>query len=337
MIKVTCYGPRGSIPAPSRKGRNGEPDFNTSEYGGNTSAYLIEAGPFKFLTDFGSGSLVAGDYLLKTGQGFNGHFICPISHWHHDHIQGLPFCSLFFIASNTFHFHGFAPSGRESHVPFGRAVESVLIEQQDAPHFPVSHSAMPGKKFYHSHHFQFSETFTYFANEDGSLVYNATQMIGQAHETLPADIKNDPRRWVTVTTVPLNHPNGCLGFLIQHMGDTLFYGTDNEPLLFLNAQITKHAKKANWMLLDGQYTPEQLAGAAQGFGHGTPRNCVDQAKACETEHLVIHHHDPRHDDTKLAAMEADAMQYAKDIGFNGTVEFAREGKSWTFGFGSEEG
>lgn len=236
-----------------------------------------------------------------------------------------------FIANNTFHFHGFAPAGRESSVPFDRAIESVLIEQQEAPHFPVSFGALPSKRFYRAHHFQFSETFTYFADEAGTYHYNATQMIGQAHETLPPDIKNDPRRWIKVTTIPLNHPNGCLGFAVEYMGDKVVYCTDNEPLLYLNKEISKHAKGADWLLLDGQYTPEQLAGMSQGFGHGTPRNCVDQAKACNAKHLVIHHHDPRHDDTKVAAMEQDALAYAASVGFAGEVEFAREGRVWVIG------
>ncbi len=54
MMKVTCFGPRGSIPAPSRKGRNGQPDFRTDEFGGNTSCYLVEAGPFTIILDMGA-------------------------------------------------------------------------------------------------------------------------------------------------------------------------------------------------------------------------------------------------------------------------------------------
>lgn len=330
-MKITCYGPRGSIPAPSRKGRNGNPDFNTTEFGGNTSCYLVEAGPFNILLDMGSGILNCGDDLMKTGRGFGKHFIILISHFHWDHIQGGPFAIPLFIGSNHFHFHGFAPVGQEHAVPFDHTLEKVLSDQQDAPHFPVSHGAMPGHKSYHAHHFQFSGTFTYFCNEDGSYVHNATQMIGQDHETLPADIKNDPHRWVKITTIPLNHPNGCLGYKIEYMGEVAVYCTDNEPLLFLNKEINKHAKDCDWLLLDGQYTAEQLAGMSQTFGHGTPRNCVDQAKAANAKRCIIHHFSPRHDDTKLTAMEVDVIAYAREISYTGIVEFAREGQCWELG------
>ena len=330
-MKITCYGPRGSIPSPSRKGRNGQPDFNTMEFGGNTSSYLIEAGPFTVLMDMGSGIAVLGDDLMKTGRGVGKQFIVPISHWHWDHIQGGPFAIPFFVGSNQFHYHGFAPVGSERTMSFKQSLEEVLADQQDAPHFPISHNAMPGQKEYRPHHFQSSETVTYFCNEAGEYVYNATQMVGHVHETLPADIRNDPRRWLKITTIPLNHPNGCLGYRIEYMGDVAVYCSDNEPLLYLNKEIIKHAKDCDWLLLDGQYTAEQLAGMSQTFGHGTPRNCVEQAKATNAKRCVIHHHDPRHDDTKLAAMEADAIAYAKEIGYTGIVEFAREGQVWELG------
>lgn len=321
-IKITCYGPRGSIPAPSRKG------FSTVEYGGNTSCYLVEAGPFTIILDMGSGILVAGDDLLKAGKGFGKEFVILLSHFHWDHIQGGPFAVPLFIGSNKFHFHGFAPSGSENHVPFDRIVEQVIASQQEAPNFPVPHQAMPGRKEYRTHHFQFSETFTYFCDEAGKLHHNATQVIGKAHETLPVDVKNDPRRWIKITTIPLNHPNGCLGYSTEYMGTKVVYCTDNEPLLYMNKEINKHAKDADWLLLDGQHTPEQLAGMTQTFGHGTPNNCVDQAKACGAKHLVIHHHDPRHDDAKIADMERQTVQYAVGVGYTGSMEFAKEGAVW---------
>lgn len=334
MMKITCYGARGSIPAPSRKG------FNTIEYGGNTSCFLVEAGEsesggpmFTILLDMGSGILVAGDDLMKTGRGVNKNFIVLLSHFHWDHIQGGPFSVPLFVGTNTFHFHGFAPVGRESAAEFEKSVESVLIDQQDAPNFPVSHTAMPSKKFYHSHRFLFSETFTYHCDEKGKLHYNATQVIGQDHETLPADVRNDPRRFIKITTIPLQHPNGCLGYKIEYMGDAILYATDDEPMMFLNKEIIKHSKSTYgqpvlWAYFDGQYTAEQLAGMTQGFGHGTWKRCVDLAHACNMPRCEIGHHDPRHDDAKVAQMEAEARAYAQQIGYKGIVEFVREGTVW---------
>ena len=125
-------------------------------------AILLRQGPITILLDMGSGIMNLGDDLMKSGKGMGKNYIVLISHFYWDHIQDGAFCVPLFIGSNKFHFHGFAPAGRESSIPFERSVESVIVKQQEAPNFPVSHQAIPGLKQYHAHHFQFSESFTYY-------------------------------------------------------------------------------------------------------------------------------------------------------------------------------
>ena len=320
-ITITCYGPRGSLPSPSYKG------FSTLVYGGNTSSYHVQAGPFSFFLDLGSGVSNLGDRLMKSGKGVGKSHICLLSHWHWDHIQGGPFCVPFFVASNTFHFHGFAPAGQETERPLNKTVELLLSSQQVSPHFPVAHGAMPSNKVYQAHQRQFSETFYYVANDDGTYTFVADSMAcckrsSMLNQPMPVD------RTVKVTTIPLNHPDGCLGYRIEYMNKVIVYCTDDEPLMFLNKEIVKHAKNADWLLMDGQYTHEQLSGMYQTFGHGTPSRCVETAQACGAKLVVVHHHDPKHDDNKVALMENEATLYAADRGYTGKVEFAREGMVW---------
>ena len=71
---VKMHGVRGSIPQPK----------NTSKYGGNTSCYELVTDDFQIILDTGTGFQ---DVILdrqKTTIILYGHF-------HHDHIQGLPF------------------------------------------------------------------------------------------------------------------------------------------------------------------------------------------------------------------------------------------------------
>lgn len=311
-MKVTCYGPRGSIPAPSTK------RFSTIEFGGDTTCYYVEAGPFVLILDCGSGMRALGNDLMSDGKGFGKTFICPVSHYHWDHIQGLPFFVPVFIEANTFHFHGFQPSGTE-HGPMP-VVEKMLEHQQSNPHFPVAHGAMPSKKTYTDHARQFSETFWYTDNT-GLVKYHS----------------EDPSEWhqdenvLKITTIPLNHPNGCLGYRIEYMGQVLVYATDNEPLRHPNFALTKHGKDADILILDGQYTEKQLCGMVQTFGHGTPKACVEQAIACKAKYLVIHHHDPNNDDDTISKMEHDTVAYANALAFEGYVEFARQDAVWEIG------
>ena len=71
---VKMHGVRGSIPQPN----------GTSKYGGNTSCYELVTDDFQIILDTGTGFQ---DVILdrqKTTIILYGHF-------HHDHIQGLPF------------------------------------------------------------------------------------------------------------------------------------------------------------------------------------------------------------------------------------------------------
>ncbi len=171
---------------------------------------------------------------------------------------------------------------------------------------------MPAQKSYYDHSSLFSERF---------LLDNSTGKV--EHKPSQEYDKNNPQH-LLVTTIPLNHPQGCLGYRIDHLGKSLAFCTDNEPLAFTNKNINILAKDVDLLVLDGQYTKAQLASFAQGFGHGNPELCVDQAKACGANRLIIHHHDPSHDDNTLKIMEKECQAYAQKL----SIEFAKEGMSW---------
>lgn len=316
-MKITCYGPRGSIPSPS----TGE--FSTVGFGGDTSCYYVEAGPFRIILDFGSGARALGNDLMRDGV-VGKSFIALLSHYHWDHVQGLPFCAPLFVRSNDFHVHGHLPMSRSGvHTHLQDTVERVLSEQQATPHFPVALGSMPSTRYYTTHAAQFSEMVEYgaFTDVTGRVRYQEVD-----HRTTSAS-KEDVIR---ITTLPLNHPDGCLGYRIDYMGRSVTYCTDTEPYRATNAMITKLAKGTDLLIMDGQHTEEQLGSGSQGFGHGTPRACLEQAVACGAAALVVHHHDPAHNDARLTSMEAE-LRMIRDADDRATcsVEFARQGVCWT--------
>lgn len=337
-MQVTCYGPRGSLPAPSRAARGNKPAFTTTEYGGNTSCYYVEAGPFRVILDAGSGISVLGDDLMKAGL-IGKHFLFFLSHYHWDHIQGLPFSVPFFIAPNVFHIHGFTPDGEEGPCP-RTPVEKMLAEQQSSPHFPVPHESLPASRGYYAHSWQFSETLWYVHFPKGAFTGTGENLQPGAYDLTFEDPATwgageddwrdtpDPEDVLKITTIPLNHPNGCLSYRIEHQGKVFVYATDHEPARHTWARLNNLGKGCDLAVLDGQYTEAQIAAMTQGFGHGTPRSCIEQALAMDARHILIHHHDPKHDDTKVAEMEADSLVYARDTGFAGKVEFSREGVTY---------
>lgn len=330
-MKISIYGARGSIPSPSSG------DFKTDLFGGNTTCLGIEAGPFRVLLDNGSGVRQYGKDQMKKGN-IGKHFLVLISHYHWDHIQGLPFCIPYFIKGNTFHFHGHEPQGHESDRLLTSTVEGLISQQQASPHFPVAHKSLPSTRLYHSHPRLFSESFWYFVQEDGSYEMVVDQAMDRVKQTLPPTIKMDPTRWIKITTIPVNHPDGCLGYRIDYMGKSFAFCTDHEPARYPWEAITRltseqrDAKghvtqtRCDVIYLDGQYTEAQIAKGTQGFGHGTPNACVEQAIAGKIPQVLIGHHDPDHDDAKLVLMEEEASRYAKTVAeYPLEVAFAREG------------
>ena len=324
-MKITCFGSRGSLPSPSRAYDN----FHTEEFGGNTTCYLIEAGPFTIKIDDGSGSAVLGNHLMKTKQfGPNGvnelDIINLCTHYHSDHIQGVGFHAPFYFGENCYHFHGPSPSN-EAHNDYGiNIVKQMLSQNQEAPYFPVPHRELPAKKHYKEHSAQFSEVF-YYGHFKGDFTY--------IPEMKNYDITSEyeERNYIKITTIPLIHPNDCLGYLIEYCGKKLAFCTDCEPMRYPNAKIKKIWLGADILFMDGQYTEEQIAGMTQGFGHGTPKSCLEQAEATAIPKLVIIHHDPSHDDTTLTTMEQEIQAHLKektDYSYVESVEFAREGTAW---------
>jgi phosphoribosyl 1,2-cyclic phosphodiesterase len=125
-MKIKIWGVRGSTPTP-------QPE--NLRYGGNTPCVEIRSAAGKLLiVDCGSGLRMLGKALVKEfgDQPIRAHVL--ISHYHWDHIQGLPFFAPLYAARNQFHFHCF-------HLPQA-SVEEALQGQMADPYFPVDMSAM---------------------------------------------------------------------------------------------------------------------------------------------------------------------------------------------------
>ena len=73
------WGARGSCPAPGK---------DTYQYGGETTCMLLRAGAYQCLIDCGSGARIAANEYMHQ---FDGDLDIFFSHFHLDHICGLPF------------------------------------------------------------------------------------------------------------------------------------------------------------------------------------------------------------------------------------------------------
>ncbi len=119
-MRLRLWGVRGSTPAP-------EPE-NTG-YGGNTSCLEIQSGdgtPLVF--DAGTGARGLGLALTQRASGDSAGVEIFLTHFHWDHIQGIPFFAPLYLQSFEVRFHSIHPAGE---------LQRILEAQMRGPYFPA--------------------------------------------------------------------------------------------------------------------------------------------------------------------------------------------------------
>ncbi|MFZ3215628.1 MAG: MBL fold metallo-hydrolase [Candidatus Acidiferrales bacterium] len=244
--KLVFWGVRGSTPTLER---------DTWRYGGNTPCLELTApDATKFILDCGTGLRALGNHLTarRRGLGIDAHIL--VTHYHWDHIQGIPFFHPFFESQNRFHFYSF-----QSKYLGPNSLEQVFAAQLASPYFPVDVSMMTAAREFHE-------------------VGDAEKW--EIHGT-------------RITSRFLNHPQGCLGYRLETSGGSIVYATDNEPgNSTCDQNLRLLAQGADVLIYDAQYSPEQLASDRKGWGHSSWLEGVKIAREAKVRNLVLFHHDP---------------------------------------------
>jgi phosphoribosyl 1,2-cyclic phosphodiesterase len=126
---VRFWGVRGSTPTPQSE---------NLRYGGNTSCVEVRLNGHIYIFDCGTGFRNLGKQLEMEKNGTPMHAHIFLSHFHWDHIQGIPFFApLYNNPKNSFMFH----SSNQT-----RGMERALEEQMSDPFFPVKMNEMAAKR-----------------------------------------------------------------------------------------------------------------------------------------------------------------------------------------------
>jgi phosphoribosyl 1,2-cyclic phosphodiesterase len=126
---VRFWGVRGSTPTPQA---------GNLRYGGNTSCVEVRLGNSIYIFDCGTGFRQLGQHLSREFQNQPVQAHIFVSHFHWDHIQGIPFfLPLYERPENRFVFHASART---------RSLERVMEEQMAVPYFPVNMTEMKSKR-----------------------------------------------------------------------------------------------------------------------------------------------------------------------------------------------
>ncbi len=130
-MEVKFWGVRGSIPTP-------HPDF--LQFGGNTTCLEVRLpGGEPVIIDGGTGLRYLGQSLMKESRGRRMSLRILMTHFHWDHIQGIPYFAPLFDAGNQVTFYSNRPAAE---------LKEILEGQMSSPYFPISLAHLPAARHF---------------------------------------------------------------------------------------------------------------------------------------------------------------------------------------------
>jgi phosphoribosyl 1,2-cyclic phosphodiesterase len=255
-MELRFWGVRGSIPTPGP---------HTFKIGGNTTCVSLHLNDYVFVFDAGTGIRQLGRYLEEEERSRCKGSIF-LTHYHWDHIQGLPFFAPVFRKENRFSIYGEPKKGV--------AIEELLCEQMEPPYFPVDMKCLEG-------------------------LVNFIQVQPDSKMQMPHDVNIHTVRLSHPNGAigyRLDAPQFSLCFITDH----------EHPAEGLSESVAEFVQGATVLIHDAQYTPEEKQRAKGGWGHSSWEEAALTAKKAQATRLYLIHHDPDRSDEELKNIQNDA-------------------------------
>ena len=297
-FKIKFWGVRGSIPTPGK---------STVYYGGNTSCVEVrfKDGPF-FILDAGTGIRELGKYLQQQSEKIRVYIF--ISHFHWDHIQGLPFFRPAFDSGNSITIAGSDDASAK--------LAQIISFQMDPTYFPVTIEDMKANISFRSlKEEKFSiegvEIQTLYLNHPG---YALGYRFSYKNHSLVYISDNEPFH---------HSPASALSSLTAGEVPAVEQAFDNfyEDK---NKKLSEFCKKANVLIHDAQFLPEEYE-SRKTWGHSPFHYTIDLALKSQVKSLILFHHDPDHADKTISQMLQQSRRMIRKSGSSLKCEAAREG------------
>lgn len=254
-FRIRLWGVRGSLAVGGA---------DTAEFGGNTMCIEMRLGDHVLIFDAGSGLADAGAALVAEGR---REVTMLFTHWHYDHVIGLPFFAPFFQP-------GSAVRVWSGHNPGGMTTGAMMADFMRAPFFPV-----------------------------GPACFRAQVQPGdfRAGDVL------EPMPGVVIRTGALNHPGGATGYRVEWGGRVAALITDTEHVPgTLDPAVLDLIRGADLVLYDACYEDAEFPDVC-GFGHSTWQQAVRLAQAAGVGRMGLIHHSIRRSDADLRRIEGQAQ------------------------------
>lgn len=277
-VLVHYWGTRGSIPSPGPE---------TVVYGGNTPCVEVRAAGRRWIFDGGTGIRSLGAHLSAAEGGVRA--VILLSHYHWDHIHGLPFFSPLY------------KEGTDISV-FGPRVGDVGPEEMMAvlmgpAYFPISCDHVQAKLE--------TRDLEPVIELDGAAVH--TLEVRHAPGTVGFRLEVEGRR---ICYVPDN----------ELMGGHYDLGAD------WRQRMEAFVQGADLLIHDAMFVAEEYE-HVEGWGHSTVEQAVDLATSAGVKRLALFHHAPDRADSDLIDIVSKARRSLALGGASLKVWAARENET----------
>ena len=280
--RIKFWGVRGSIPTPGPQ---------TIRYGGNTSCVEIQFPDIpRFIVDAGSGIRELGKELLQAVDPVKAYIF--LSHFHWDHIQGLPFFKPAFKPGNHFILYGCDEPDVD--------LTKIISMQMNPIYFPVAVEDMGAKV-------EFRTVMEEAFDVEGVTVQ--TQFMNHPGYTFGFRFTYNDK---TIVYISDNEPYIQPKDEIEE--EPSFAGTLEDRFeRFVDdkeARLVEFVSNADILIHDTQYFPDEYEQRIT-WGHSPYTYTVDIAVKGKVKQLILFHHDPDHDDEtvdKLTELSRDRLK-----------------------------
>jgi len=293
--QLRFWGVRGSYAAPFRSHLG---------VGGNTSCVEIRSGDHLLICDAGTGIIPLGNELMQ--QDKIREILIILTHYHWDHVCGLPFFVPAFIPDWKIDFFG--PGDNP------QSIEEHVSAQMQAPYFPVGTESW------------LAET-NYLTPKNGGFQYGPMKIdFSNVHHP---GITYGYKIEVNNKTIVYASDNECM-FIeksIKHRSDEF---NEEEHELFKEMIHEEHQSELNLiqdadiLIHDAQYTPDDYD-KKHGWGHSCYIDTINTAIDANVKELYLFHHDPNYDDTAMEAIHKHSKEIIKEKGASLICHIAKEG------------
>ncbi|MGI9256771.1 MAG: MBL fold metallo-hydrolase [Salinispira sp.] len=264
------------------------PDWLVGILGGNTACLELRLSDNSLIIfDAGTGIIPLSRYLISEDPDRSAYHIF-FSHFHYDHVQGLPFFEPAYNPENELHFYSPEPRLKE-----------YLQNHMIHPYFPVRMEDVMTK----NQHFHILSS--------GSL----------GERTLP--FSDATMRWKEIT-----HPGRAYAYKVTEAGKSIIYATDfgiSKIDLEATEENIAFFKNADVIILDSMYSLGESI-EKHDWGHSSYIMGVNFAMNWGIKKLILFHHDPQCSDKHLFKNLHSARSHAHIQNENELkIEIAREG------------